>query len=241
MAQKNKSDIFDSDKRSKIRREINTGPCSVSASVMRRMPRYFRYLRNLLNNDILRISSGDLAKLMGITPSQVRQDFNSFGDFGQQGYGYNVKFLYTQVSRILGVNKKFSAVIIGAGNMTRALLTTNIFNIRGIRIRGVFSFNKNETGDDCIGYKIADIDTMKDFCLANDIDIAIIALPDVDNEICGVLSESGVKGVWNFSIHELDTGNIKCQNAMLGDSLMLLMNEIDNDDTLYDKGEQNGN
>ena len=213
----------------------------VSASVMRRMPRYFRYLRDLLNNDILRISSGDLAKLMGITPSQVRQDFNAFGDFGQQGYGYNVKFLYTQVSRILCVNKKYPAVIIGAGDMTRALLSSNIFDIRGIRIKGVFSYNEIDVGSDCNGFTVDSIGKLKDFAPENKIEIAVFALPETNDSVCDLLSECGIKGVWNFSLQELDSDKIKCQNVMLGDSLMLLMNEINYIENTENGGEKNGN
>ena len=214
---------------------------TVSASVMRRMPRYFRYLRDLLNNDILRISSGDLAKLMGITPSQVRQDFNAFGDFGQQGYGYNVKYLYTQVSRILCVNKKYPAVIIGAGDMTRALLSSNIFDIRGIRIKGVFSYNSEDIGVDCKGFTVDSIEKLKNFASENKIEIAVIALSETSEAVCDLFFECGIKGVWNFSLQEFHPENIKCQNVMLGDSLMLLMNEINCIENTENGGEKNGN
>ncbi len=199
----------------------------VSASVMRRMPRYFRYLRNLLNNDVLRISSGDLAKLMNITPSQVRQDFNSFGDFGQQGYGYNVKYLYTQVSRILCVNKKFPAIIIGSGDMAKALLVSTLFDIRGIRIVGVFSPNKNDVGKECSSFTVRHTDEIKEFCDSCNVSLAVYALPELyDNDLCRYLSECGIKGLWNFSVCEIRSEFIKCQNLMMGDSLMLLMYEM---------------
>ena len=223
MALEGKKNIFD-DKRLRAKRE-NTSSYTVSSSVMRRMPRYFRFLRDLLNNDILRISSGDLAKLMGITPSQVRQDFNSFGDFGQQGYGYNVKFLYTQVSRILCVNKKYSAVIIGAGDITKALLATNIFDIRGIRIKGVFSYDKCDVGTKCKDFTVLSTDELQDFC-NGDISIAVLALPEVNDDVCDFLADCGINGIWNFSTSELHSDKVKCQNVMLGDTLMLLMNEI---------------
>ena len=205
----------------------NSNTHCVSSSVMRRMPRYFRYLRNLLNNDVLRISSGDLAKLMNITPSQVRQDFNSFGDFGQQGYGYNVKYLYTQVSRILCVNKKFPAIIIGSGDMAKALLASTLFNIRGVRIVGVFSPNKDDVGKECSAFTVRHTDEIKEFCNTCDVSIAVYALPELyDGELCRNLSECGIKGLWNFSVCEISSEFIKCENLMMGDSLMLLMYEI---------------
>ena len=223
------------------KKNTTDGENTVSSSVMRRMPRYFRYLRDLLNNDILRISSGDLAKLMGITPSQVRQDFNAFGDFGQQGYGYNVKYLYTQVSRILCVNKKYPAVIIGSGDMTRALLSSNIFDIRGIRIKGVFSFNEDEVGADCKGFSVDTVENLKNFAPENKIAIAVIALPEIKGEICDLLFECGIKGVWNFSLKELHSTKVKCLNVMLGDTLMLLMNEINCVEDKENGGDGNGN
>ncbi len=232
--------LNDIEKRTK-NKSTAEGENVVSASIMRRMPRYFRYLRDLLNNDILRISSGDLAKLMGITPSQVRQDFNAFGDFGQQGYGYNVRFLYTQVSRILCVNKKYPAVIIGAGDMTRALLSSNIFDIRGICIKGVFSYDKEDIGNDCKGFTVDAVEKLKDFAPENKIAIAVIALPEINEAVCDFLFECGIKGAWNFSLQELHSAKIKCRNVMLGDSLMLLMNEINCVENTENGGEKNGN
>ncbi len=238
MALESKKNIFD-EKRLRAKRE-NMNSYTVSASVMRRMPRYFRFLRDLLNNDILRISSGDLAKLMDITPSQVRQDFNSFGDFGQQGYGYNVKFLYTQVSRILCVNKKYSAVIIGAGDITKALLATNIFDIRGIRVKGVFSYNEGDIGAKYNDLTVSSVTELKDFC-KDDISIAVLALPEAVDGICDTLADCGIKGVWNFSTSELHSERIKCQNVMLGDTLMLLMNEINENEFSGNGENKNGN
>lgn len=220
------SNIFDKNASPRMKRS-GSEVHEVSSSVMRRMPRYFRYLRNLLNNDVLRISSGDLAKLMGITPSQVRQDFNSFGDFGQQGYGYNVKYLYTQVSRILCVNRKFPAIIIGSGDMAKALLNSNIFNIRGVRIVGVFSPDINDAGKECCNFKVRHTDEIKAYCFSHKAVFAVYALPDIyDDGICDSLAECGIKGLWNFSICEMKSDVIKCENVMMGDSLMLLMHEI---------------
>ncbi len=225
MSQK-QADILSAMYNPKRKKTTNEAINSVPAAVVRRMPRYFRYLRDLLNNDILRISSGDLAKLMGTTPSQIRQDFNCFGDFGQQGYGYNVKFLYTQISRILCVNKKFPAVIIGSGEIAQALLNSSEFDIRGIRIKGVFDTDIEKVGSQCAGFEVLHIDHLNEFCKNTPVFLAVIASVNADESVCETVRQSGIKGIWNFSCKEFAPKGIKCKNVMFGDSLMLLMYEI---------------
>jgi redox-sensing transcriptional repressor len=118
----------------------------VSMAVIRRLPRYYRYLSDLLSMDIKRISSKELSSRMGITASQIRQDLNCFGGFGQQGYGYNVELLYNEIGNILGVNKEFKTIIIGAGNMGHALAHYDNFKKRGFNIIGIFDINPNVVG-----------------------------------------------------------------------------------------------
>lgn len=225
-----KSDIFNSVYKPKLKKSTREIYDTVPPAVVRRMPRYFRYLRDLLNNDILRVSSGELAELMGTTPSQIRQDFNCFGDFGQQGYGYNVKFLYTQISRILGVNKKYPAVIIGSGELCTALLNTTGFDIRGICIRGVFDTKKENVGKKSASFTVQHISKLKELCENEEISLAVIATLDADISVCNAVKDAGIKGIWNFSSKEFSPDGIKCQNVMFGDSLMLLMYEIGNGD-----------
>ncbi len=221
-----KSDIFNSVYKPKLKKSAKEIYDTVPPAVVRRMPRYFRYLRDLLNNDILRVSSGELAHLMGTTSSQIRQDFNCFGDFGQQGYGYNVKFLYTQISRILGVNKKYPAVIIGSGELCTALLNTTGFDIRGVCVVGVFDINEENTGKKNGAYTVQHISRLKEFCQKEPVSLAVVASLDADASVCDVIKEAGIKGIWNFSGKEFSPEGIKCRNVMFGDSLMLLMYDI---------------
>ncbi|MBE6681498.1 MAG: redox-sensing transcriptional repressor Rex [Ruminococcaceae bacterium] len=202
----------------------------ISNAVIRRLPRYFRYLRELIRNDIMRISSRELSEKMNITASQIRQDLNCFGGFGQQGYGYNVKFLYSEISHILGVENGITAIIIGIGNMGKALVNNPLFEKRGIKIMGLF-----DTDPDVIGTTYGDLTVMdaKDaagFIDENFIDIAVLTIPksaaqDTFNE----LAETSILGIWNFSNAEIkcpENKDIKIENVHLGDSLMALCYEV---------------
>jgi len=197
----------------------------VSEAVVNRLPRYYRYLRDLYRRDILRISSGELARLMGVTASQIRHDFNCFGGFGQQGYGYNVKYLYQKISEILGVQDNYSAVIIGAGNLCHAIAYGSIFTHRGVKLLSVFDNNEEKIGGKVGELDILHIDTLKEYCDTHKVDIAVLTVPkSAAKEVAERILDTGIKGVWNYTNMELDLSShgIAVQNVHLSDTLMTL-------------------
>ncbi|MBP7176761.1 MAG: redox-sensing transcriptional repressor Rex [Thermoclostridium sp.] len=196
----------------------------ISMAVIRRLPRYFRYLTDLLRVDIKRISSKELSERMGITASQIRQDLNCFGGFGQQGYGYNVESLYKEIGKILGVDKRFSTIIIGAGNMGNALANYTNFQKRGYDLIGVFDVNPERVGKEIKGLKILHIDQLESFVKQNKVDIAILTVPNpIISEVAEKVVALGVKGIWNFSPQDLKlSGNTVIENVHLSDGLMVL-------------------
>ena len=201
----------------------------VSPAVIKRLPRYFRYLRELLKNDILRISSGELSRLMHVTASQIRQDLNCFGGFGQQGYGYNVKYLYGKISDILGVTRGYNAIIIGAGNLGSALASSPIFEKRGVTLTALFDVNKDIVGSVISGYTVLHMDKLDDYVASNKVDIAVLTLPkEVVRETAEHLASLGIKGLWNFASTEieLEGSDVVVQNVHMGDSLMTLCYEL---------------
>ncbi len=201
----------------------------VSSAVIKRLPRYYRYLRELIQNDILRISSGELSKLMKVTASQIRQDLNCFGGFGQQGYGYNVKYLYGKIGEILGVNRRFGAVIIGAGNLGSALAASPIFERRGVRLCALFDVKPEIVGSSISGYKVKHMDELKAYLQECKIDIAVLTLPkSVVKETAEKLADMGIRGIWNFASTELDLDHkgVVVQNVHMGDSLMTLCYQL---------------
>ncbi len=204
----------------------------VSPAVIKRLPRYFRYLRQLLTDDIRRVSSGELSRMMNVTASQIRQDFNCFGGFGQQGYGYNVKHLYTKIGELLGVSSDLSAIIIGAGNLGSALASSPIFERRGIRLLALFDINPELIGKKKYGKPVYSMEDAEAYVRENEVDIAIITIPrDAAPETADKLSKYGIKGIWNFTSSELDTSKygVKTENVHLGDSLMTLCYKITNE------------
>ncbi|MCI8387822.1 MAG: redox-sensing transcriptional repressor Rex [Clostridiales bacterium] len=201
----------------------------VSPAVIKRLPRYFRYLRELLRNDILRISSGELSKLMHVTASQIRQDLNCFGGFGQQGYGYNVKYLYGKISDILGVTQNYNAIIIGAGNLGSALASSPIFEKRGVRLTALFDVNPEIVGRNISGYTVQPMDTLENYISENTVNIAVLTMPkEVVRETAERLAVLGVNGIWNFASTEIELPeqNVVVQNVHMGDSLMTLCYEL---------------
>lgn len=201
----------------------------VSPAVIKRLPRYFRYLRELLKNDILRISSGELSRLMHVTASQIRQDLNCFGGFGQQGYGYNVKYLYGKISDILGVTRGYNAIIIGAGNLGSALASSPIFEKRGVTLTALFDVNPDVVGRVISGYTVLHMDRLDDYVASNKVDIAVLTLPkEVVRETAEHLASLGIKGLWNFASTEieLEGSDVVVQNVHMGDSLMTLCYEL---------------
>lgn len=198
----------------------------ISTAVIRRLPRYFRYLRELIRNDIMRISSRELSERMNVTASQIRQDLNNFGGFGQQGYGYNVKSLYSEISHILGVDCGLNCIIVGMGNIGKALVNNPLFEKRGIKITGLFDSDPQVIGTTYNDLSVSDEKEMEAFCKNNRIDIAVIAIPkSCANETVERLAKYGIKGFWNFSNAEISIANssdIFVENVHLGDSLMAL-------------------
>ena len=193
-------------------------------AVIRRLPRYFRYLHDLIRMDIKRISSRELSERMGITASQIRQDLNCFGGFGQQGYGYNVESLFNEISRILGVDNRFSCIIIGAGNMGTALANYENFRNRGFDIIAIFDVDPRKIGKTVNGMEIMSMDSLADFVKNHKVDIAMLTVPHASvTEVAEKVTGLGIKGIWNFSPHELRLGNDAIiENVHLSDSLMVL-------------------
>ena len=201
----------------------------ISSAVISRLPRYFRFLRELIKNDVSRISSGDLSKQMSATASQIRQDLNCFGEFGQQGYGYNVKYLHSQISEILGVNDRYNVVMIGAGNLGRALARSKIFVNRGMTLTAMFDVDKALVGEKLDEIPVYDVAELENFCESNKVDIAVLTMPRaVAFEMAKRISATNIKGVWNFTGAELSKSicTKPVENVHIGDSLMTLCYKI---------------
>jgi len=198
---------------------------SISPAVIRRLPRYYRYLCELIARGKTRISSGELANMMHVTASQIRQDLNCFGGFGQQGYGYNVNYLFAKISEILGVSAGFKAIIIGAGDLGRALVHLSMFEKRGVDISALFDTGNDAEGKDCAGVPVYPIDELEKFCTENHVDIAVLACPKhLVKGIADRCVKLGLKGLWNYMGVELEYSDddIIVENVHLGDSLMIM-------------------
>ena len=198
---------------------------NVSMAVIKRLPKYHRYLKELLRNDVDRISSKELGEKIGFTASQIRQDLNNFGDFGQQGYGYNVKELYKQISLILGLDREYKALIVGAGNLGQAIANYGRFSETGIAIESIFDANPRLVGIKIRDIEIREIDTLTEYLNNNVVDIGIICVPRINaQKVCDVLVKGGVKGVWNFAPVDLNVPNdVKVENVHLSESLLTLV------------------
>jgi redox-sensing transcriptional repressor len=197
---------------------------NISIAVIKRLPRYYRYLLDLLKMDISRISSKELSSKMGVTASQIRQDLNCFGGFGQQGYGYNVSYLYNEIGKILGVNKKFHTIIVGAGNMGQALANYSNFEKRGFKLVGIFDVNPAKIGKRIKDIEIRHIDSLEDFLKENSVDIAMLAVPyEATPEVAEKVARLGIRGLWNFSPMDLKLPyDVIIENVHLSDGLMVL-------------------
>lgn len=200
----------------------------VPAVVIKRLPRYYRYLGELLKQGTTRISSNALSQKMNVTASQIRQDFNYFGGFGQQGYGYNVESLYKEIGDILGLNDGDTMIIVGAGNLGRALANHNTFEKRGFHLVGIFDIDKRIIGSTINGIRVRSTDDLENFVRNNRVDIGILTLPRAAvQETAELLADAGVKGLLNFSYMELQLPkNIAVSNVHLSDPLMFLSYEI---------------
>lgn len=207
---------------------MNYNGKKVPSVVIKRLPRYYRYLGELLKQDIARISSNMLSEKMNVTASQIRQDFNYFGGFGQQGYGYNVEHLYNEIGNILGLHDGYTTVIVGAGNLGRALANHNTFEKRGFKLIGIFDNSERVVGTEINGNKVMHIDEIEQFLNSHSVDIGILTVPKAAiDETADRLVNGGVKGLLNFSYAELKTTkNVAIENVHLSDSLMTLSYKI---------------
>ena len=196
----------------------------ISKAVIKRLPRYYRYLGELLEDNVERISSNDLSKKMRVTASQIRQDLNNFGGFGQQGYGYNVKYLYTEIGKILGLDTVHPMMIVGAGNLGQALANYVEFEKRGFKLVGIFDVNPVLEGIAVRGIEIQMISDLPFFLKENNVEIAILTLPkNKAIDMADILIENGIKAIWNFAHVDLDTPDgVIVENVHLSESLMTL-------------------
>lgn len=203
---------------------------NISMAVIKRLPKYHRYLSELLSNDVDRISSKDLSEKIGFTASQIRQDLNCFGDFGQQGYGYNVKELYNQIRSILGLTKEYKAVIIGAGNIGQAIANYTRFEKLGFSMEAIFDINPKLLGLKIRDIEIKDIDLLSDFLKKDKIDIGIICVPKSNaQKVCDILIQNRVKAIWNFAPMDLAVPEeVIVENVHLSESILTLTYLLNN-------------
>ena len=210
-------------------KKLTEQKAAVPPAVIKRLPRYHRYLGDLLQDGRMRISSAELSKLMNVTASQIRQDLNCFGGFGQQGYGYNIKYLYGKISELLGVTEGFTAVIVGAGNLGRALAATRMFGRRGVKRLALFDVNEEIIGTEIYGIKVYSIDDLFEFCKKEAVAIGVLTVPkEAASSVAETLVRAGVLGIWNFANMELKVSDpgVIVENIHLGDSLMTLCYEL---------------
>lgn len=200
----------------------------ISQAVIGRLPRYFRYLGELRDEGVERISSQELSELMRVTASQIRQDFNNFGGFGQQGYGYNVDYLYHEIAKILGLNQTHNFIIIGAGNLGKALGNYLNFERRGFIFKGMFDQNPKLVGQDVRGVSVMPMDELEQFVKENDIEIAVLTIPKTGAvAVADKLVSYGIRAIWNFAHVDLSLPEgIQVENVHLSDSLMKLSYNI---------------
>lgn len=200
----------------------------ISPAVIGRLPRYFRYLGELKDEGIERVSSQELSDIMRVTASQIRQDLNNFGGFGQQGYGYNVEYLYQEIGKILGLDHSHNLIIIGAGNLGQAIANYVNFERRGFLFRGIFDVNPSLHGQRIRDMLVQPMEGMEDFVKENDIDIAVLTIPKTEaKEMAERLVSYGIKGIWNFAHVDLRLpGHVQVENVHLSDSLMKLSYNI---------------
>jgi len=213
----------------------------VSMAVVRRLPKYYRYLGELMEKGVSKISSKEFGRLLGFTASQIRQDLNYFGGFGQQGYGYNVKELREEIGKILGLDDKYKTIIVGAGNLGQALANYSGFEECGFILKGVFDINPRLIGMSIRGIKIMDIDEIKDFINREGIEIGIICTPKKGaQDAANRLVESGIKAVWNFAPANLEVpADVVVENVHLSESLIALAYLLKEKEMMESNVEQN--
>ncbi|MBE5952246.1 MAG: redox-sensing transcriptional repressor Rex [Lachnospiraceae bacterium] len=197
---------------------------NISVAVIKRLPRYYRYLGELLAHDVVRISSKELSEKMGVTASQIRQDLNNFGGFGQQGYGYQVEYLYTEIGKILGLDRKNRLIIIGAGNLGMALANSMSFEKRGFEFAGIFDVDPKVVGKNVRNHTVLHIDGLEQFLNENPVDIAALTVPKAQApQLAALLVKCGVNAIWNFTPTDLNLPpHVVQENVHLTESLMRL-------------------
>lgn len=196
----------------------------ISSAVIRRLPRYYRYLEELIDAGVERISSNELSEKMRVTASQIRQDLNNFGGFGQQGYGYNVQYLHSEIAKILGIDKNHNMIIIGAGNLGQAIANYSAFEKRGFVVKGIFDINPKLVGMTVRGIEVMSLEEMADFVKKESIDIAALTIPkNCAAEVASLTAACGVKAIWNFAHTDLALSeDVVVENVHLSESLMQL-------------------
>ena len=200
----------------------------ISQAVIRRMPRYYRYLGELLEEGVERISSNDLSHRMMVTASQIRQDFNNFGGFGQQGYGYNVQYLHDEIGKILGLDHTHNIIVIGMGNLGQAISRYMQFDNLGFKMVGFFDVNPDLKGKLIRDIPVSMMDELPEFVKTHQVDIAALTLPRANaTQAAEMVIDLGIKSIWNFALVDLDVPeDVTVQNVHLSDSLMQLSYNI---------------
>lgn len=201
----------------------------VSSSVIKRLPRYYRFLGHLQQDGLVRISSRELAERMGLSASQIRQDLNNFGGFGQQGYGYNIASLYNEIGKILGVDSGFKTVLVGAGNLGHTIATQMDFSALGFDLIGIFDRKETLAGQMIKGIPVRAAEELEDFCKENQVDVAVLCIPyESAEKVVDTLIPCGVRGFWNFSHYNISEKypDVSCENVHLNDSLMTLCYQV---------------
>lgn len=207
----------------------------ISNSVIRRLPRYYRFLGELENNGYVRISSRELSEKMGLTASQIRQDFNCFGEFGQQGYGYNVSDLRSEIGKILGLDVQTPMILLGAGNLGTAIASHIEFENKGFDLIGVFDKNPEIIGKEVGSLKVKNLTELEDFCKENKPVAAILCIPmGAAEKMVDLLIKNGIKAFWNYTHYDIkeNHNDIVVENVHLGDSLTTLsyrLNSLDSE------------
>lgn len=206
----------------------------ISKAVINRLPRYYRYLGDLLEKDVVRISSKELSEKMKVTASQIRQDLNNFGGFGQQGYGYNVEYLHSEIGKILGLDTKYNVIIIGAGNLGQALANYVDFERRGFFIKGLFDISPALIGTEIRGNLVRSMDELEHYVKNNRVDIVAITVPKTRaSMVAADLVKWGIKGIWNFAPTDLNLPkDVTVENVHLADSLMKLSYRLSGKDKM---------
>ena len=200
----------------------------ISNAVIKRLPRYHRYLGELMENGVERISSNDLSEKMNVTASQIRQDLNNFGGFGQQGYGYNVEYLYNEIAKILGIDRRNNMIIIGGGNFGQALTNYSNFERRGFMIQAIFDISPERIGKNVRNIPTLDMAELEPFLSTHEIDIAVLTIPKhVAQEVTDRLVACGIGAIWNFAHLDLKVPDeVVVENVHLSESLMQLSYRI---------------